>query len=363
MSGLQRRHALRRALGLGALWLGPRASIAGPGSDVDDGRAARAAGAQQPAAALHWRESVTLALGTRIWLRLAHINAAQADVALRAALVAVQRVDEAASLFRDDSALQSLNRHGALHHAPPELRALLHTALRAAEVSEGRFDPTVQPLWRTWYEAQGHMPGANALGAARARLGWREVDLGPRSIRLPRPGMALTLNGIVQGFAADQALAALQRHGVQHALIDTGEWWPLGHDPAGQPWRLGLAEPQRAPAAAPGVGEPSLARSRYLPDLLGDGRALACSSAETLRFTADGSEHHILDPRTGHSPRELAMVVVAARTAAWADALSKPLMMGSAAQALVLARRFGVDVLTVDKAGRRQASAGLRLAG
>ena len=363
MSGLQRRHALRRALGLGALWLGPGASISGPGSDVGDGRAARAAGAQQPGAALRWRESVTLALGTRIWLRLAHINAAQADAAMRAALVAVQRVDEAASLFRDDSALQSLNRHGTLHHAPPELRALLHTALRAAAVSEGRFDPTVQPLWRAWYEAQGHVPGANALGAARARLGWREVDLGPHSIRLPRPGMALTLNGILQGFAADQALAALQRHGVRHALIDTGEWRPLGHDPAGRPWRLGLAEPRRAHAtAAQGVAEPRSPRARRLPDLLGDGRALACSSAETLRFTADGNEHHILDPRTGHSPRELAMVVVAAGTAAWADALSKPLMMGSAAQAFVLARRFGVDVLTVDKAGRWQASAGLRLA-
>ena len=42
-----------------------------------------------------------------------------------------------------------------------------------------------------------------------------------------KPGMALTLNGIAQGYAGDLARAALQAHGIEHALIDTGEWSAL----------------------------------------------------------------------------------------------------------------------------------------
>ena len=42
---------------------------------------------------------------------------------------------------------------------------------------------------------------------------------------------------------------------VHYALLDTGEWAPLGQAPDGQPWQLGLADPRhsarllRSPAA------------------------------------------------------------------------------------------------------------------
>jgi thiamine biosynthesis lipoprotein len=51
-------------------------------------------------------------------------------------------------------------------------------------------------------------------------------------------------------------------------------------------------------------------------------------------------------------------VVVAAPSTTLADALTKVLFMGTPAQALAQAQRWGVDVVVVDKAGRLQASAG-----
>ena len=72
----------------------------------------------------------------------------------------------------------------------------------------------------------------------------------------------------------------------------------------------------------------------------------------------DDRDHHILDPHTGRSPPHLSAVVVAAHSTTMADALTKVLFMGTASQALALARRWGVDVVVVDKAGRLQASAG-----
>ena len=58
------------------------------------------------------------------------------------------------------------------------------------------------------------------------------------------------------------------------------------------------------------------------------------------------------------SPTHLAAVVVAAPSTTLADALTKVLFMGTPAQALAQAQRWGVDVVVVDKAGRLQASGG-----
>jgi thiamine biosynthesis lipoprotein len=159
--------------------------------------------------------------------------------------------------------------------------------------------------------------------------------------------MAVTLNGIAQGYAAEQARALLRAHGITAALLDCGEWAPLGAAPDGRPWQLGLASPRDS--------------ARVLRTLRADGRGIAVSTDATLRFgadPADNRDHHILDPHTGRSPPHLSAVVVAAPSTTLADALTKVLFMGTADQALVLARRWGVDVVAVDKAGRVQASAG-----
>jgi FAD:protein FMN transferase len=377
-SAITRREGLRWAIGLGTAALAGRPACA----------------AAAAAATLHWRETAMLALGTTAWLRVGHEDDKVAALALAAAAAAVHRVDAALSLFRPDSAISQLNRAGFLHAPPAELVQALRTALRVARLTAGAFDPTVQPLWRAWYEAhlQGQAPSARELQFKRSQLNWRGVEVSDTLIRLAQPGMALTLNGIAQGYAADCAGAALRQHGVQHALLDTGEWLPLGHSAQEQtPWRLAIADTRTGPridtrtdvpndlpthppaqtrATPPAGSVPATvatphraaAQQRRLPTVLADGRAIACSSDAKLAFSADRTEHHILDPRTGHSPRSLATVLVTAPSAAWADALTKPLFMAGAPQAMALAHRLGVDVLVVDKAGRWQASPGWRLA-
>jgi FAD:protein FMN transferase len=52
------------------------------------------------------------------------------------------------------------------------------------------------------------------------------------------------------------------------------------------------------------------------------GGAVASSGDYVQRFSADGTLHHIIDPRTGVSPPESAGVSVLAATAMDADALS-----------------------------------------
>jgi thiamine biosynthesis lipoprotein len=297
---------------------------------------------------LIWQDRPLQALGTDLWLRAAHRSAAMADAGLDAAVAAIRHVERHMSLFDANSAVSRLNRDGVLHQPHPDLVRVLRLAQTVSERSQGAFDVTVQPLWNAWFAAQkeGQMPTPQAVAAARARVGWRQLQITDQKISFARPGMGLTLNGIAQGFAADLAQKALRERGIEHALIDTGEWASLGLGPNAAPWTLGVADPRLEGA--------------LMASLLMDGRAIATSSDAHYRFAEGDRHHHIFDPRTGYSPPELASVTVAASTCAMADALTKVMFMGSAERALALAQAWGVGVLVIDKAGRQFISPDLK---
>ena len=303
---------------------------------------------------LVWRERALLGFGTTLWLRAAHHDARTIERALDAAVEAIRHVEAQMSLFDPNSAVSRLNRDGELHEPDADLLRVLQLARQVAARSAGTFDITVQPLWLAWAAARraGRTPTRQALSAARALVGWRGVEADAARVVLRRPGMAITLNGIAQGYAADLARARLAAHGIEHALLDTGEWAPLGHGPGGLPWTLAVADPRGGAGGA----------LQAVAALQAGGRSVATSSDAHTTFTADLRHHHIFDPRSGESPTGLASVTVLAPSCALADALTKVMFMGNTADALALAAHWGVDVLAVDKAGRWQASPGLRLA-
>jgi thiamine biosynthesis lipoprotein len=157
--------------------------------------------------------------------------------------------------------------------------------------------------------------------------------------------MQVTLNGIAQGFAADQAVAALQRAGIEHALVNTGEVGSLGHKANHAPWTVGIQHPRHDDAYA------AVARLA--------GRALSTSGDYATTFSADRRHHHIVDPRVGFSPTELASTTIVAPTALEADALSTAvLVLGADAGLRLVAERAGVDALVVFKDGRTRKTAG-----
>jgi FAD:protein FMN transferase len=321
----------------------------GAGAAMACPAAGAGAAAPAPGAALAWRERALRGFGTTLWLRAGHADAAVVDRGLDAAVASIRHVERLMSLFDPDSAVSRLNRDGVLRDPHADLVRVLRIARDVSAGSQGGFDVTVQPLWLLWQRATRaqRLPTPAELQAARACTGWRHLQVSDARIGFARPGMALTLNGIAQGYAADLAREALQAHGIADALLDTGEWQPLGRSPERDAWRLGIADPRDA--------------RRLLATLVSDGRAIACSSDDKLVFSTDRRHHHILDPHTGDSPPHLATAVVVAPSCALADALTKVAFMGRITDVPALAARWNVDMLAVDKHGRRVASAGLTL--
>jgi thiamine biosynthesis lipoprotein len=297
---------------------------------------------------LHWQDITFTGLGTVMSIRAAHTSVEALQLALQRARQVIAQVEDDMSLFRANSALSQLNRDGVLRKPPAQLLHVLQLSKRVAQQSQGAFDVTVQPLWQLYAQAQkdGRLPTSQQVEQAQRLVGWRYLDVAPTQITLRQPGMGVSLNGVAQGYAADLVKASLKRDGVLHALINTGEWSALGLADGQRPWMLGIAHPRGG--AHP--SEPWLARVAMR------GLSMATSADDQCTFSDDRVHHHIFNPHTGYSPQDIASVTVAAPDCAMADALTKVLFVAGYAQALHVAKAWGVPALVVNKTGEWKAS-------
>lgn len=267
---------------------------AGPGRALHRRRflAMSACALATPAAAgvrHHWRGT---ALGADVALTVRNGSPAAAQAFFAEALRSLRAIERQFSLFQG-SELRRLNALGRLPHPSADMLAVLRQVGRIHEATGGVFDPTVQPLWEARRLGQDE-------AAAAALVGWGNVHLDPQEIRLARPGMALTLNGIAQGFAADCLAEIATRHHLNEVLIDAGEARALGS----APWI--------AQIEAPG--------GHVVRDLALRDRALATSAAYGTRIGPRGDRPHIVGP-LGQEPR-WSLVSISADSAMLADALS-----------------------------------------
>lgn len=254
------------------------------------------------------------ALGAPATLVLNHENRAEAERLLRRVMAEVSRLEDIFSPFREGSALAELNRTGVLAAPPSEMVELLDLCRRFHGLAEGAFDPTIQPLWllharhfsRDGADPAG--PSARDMRKALALVGFDRVHFDRNRISLPQRGMALTLNGVAQGYVTDRIVALLRDAGVTSSLVDMGENRAIGANAQGAPWRIGLAQSEDATR----------------PDMVLDiiDRAVATSAGAGFHFDSAGRFGHILDPRTGLTASRYARISVVADDAATADALS-----------------------------------------
>ncbi|MGB8621778.1 MAG: FAD:protein FMN transferase [Paracoccaceae bacterium] len=260
------------------------------------------AGARGEAAVAEWRG---IALGAGASLRLVGVEIDAAREIFHAVEAELSRLESIFSLFRKDSALALLNRTGRLDAPPPDLLELLTLSGAVHDSTGGMFDPTVQPLWALYAEHAG-IPDVAALSEARGRVGWKNVRVDEDSIRFDRPGMALTLNGIAQGYITDCVARLLRSRGMRDVLVDMGEIAGLGRRSGDGPWRVGISAPD----------------GRIVERVTLSERALATSAPLGTVLDTAGSVGHILDPYSGKPVTTRALASVTADRAALADALS-----------------------------------------
>lgn len=234
---------------------------------------------------------------------------------LEAALIAeVDRLEQLASRFREDSEISAVNRSaGEWCDASWDFVEVLSASLDAAGATDGLVSPLLGAQvdhagYRSWRE--GIAPAAAAT--AGAVPDWRDIAIHPAGaharVRIP-DGAQLDLGAVAKGWLADRLAGLVEQICEVDVIADMGgdlsirartEPWVVGVEPGphGQPENLAI---ERAGLATSGT-----ARRQW-------------------RTPTGAMAHHIIDPRTGRpadvvwsSATVLAADATAANTAATA---------------------------------------------
>lgn len=288
-----------------------------------------------------WRGT---AMGADATITLAGLAPGEADAALDAALAEIERLEKLFSLHDPRSSLSRLNASGTLLRPTRDFLELMALSGRIFSLTDGAFDPTVQPLWRLYAESYGDVnapraPSIEEIAARRALIGFGNVTWSAEKISFATPGMALTLNGIAQGFITDSVTEILRGRRLTSALINLGEYRAIGNHPDKGPWQIGIQDPR----AADGIVE-----IVALTD-----QAVATSGAYGARFAPGAAANHLIDPGTGESANRYLSVSVRHASAGIADGLSTAFSCMSVADIHEAAAHFGdCAVLLVHDDGR-----------
>jgi FAD:protein FMN transferase len=257
-----------------------------------------------------------IALGAKAEINLLHQDLDKARDLFRLVESEIRRLEAIFSLYKEDSELVRLNREGELFAPSLEMVELLSLSKQVHTQTNGAFDPTVQPLWDHYAR---WATGANTVEtedftSALERVNLESVVISPAEIRFLLPGMAMTLNGIAQGFITDRVAALLSAHGCSDVVVDLGEISAKGSAQIAD----GLNSDGWPVTLRPDAQRPNAQAKVTLAN-----RAVASSAKSGTTFDQGGRNSHILDPRTGMPvENEVVAASVIARTAAIADGLS-----------------------------------------
>lgn len=255
-------------------------------------------------------------MGTIAEIAVVHHDRSTAQAAIHDAIEALRWTDMHISRFRPDSEIGTINRNAGRESVvvTRETADVVNSAMRWANATDGVFDPAMGHASELWNIGTRETPPSSAeirRHAGRRLFTSVEISMtnGAPSVGLRSAEAALDLGGIAKGFGVDRAVAALRRHGIEHALVSAGgDLYALGESPDGRPWKIGIRSPND-PATIDRTFELS-------------NRAVATSGDYMQYFEFGGRRyHHLLDPRTGAPvERTASSVTVIASSCIDADA-------------------------------------------
>lgn len=269
-------------------------------------------------------------MGVRVDLILYAEEESRAERAARAAFARFAELDAIMSDYRVDSELSrlsSMSGKGKIK-VSEDLFRVLEFAQKVSRFSEGGFDVTCGPVVSLWREARKakKLPNRNALQKALSKTGWKKMALDKQTstVELKTIGMKLDLGGIAKGYACDEALFELKKHGIKIALVEAGGDIAVSQPPPGEKgWRIVIRGFHRKPLFLSNCG--------------------ISTSGDIYQFVEiNGKRYsHIVDPRTGLGLTNRLQVTVIAKNAMTSDSLATALCVLGEKEGKKLAKTFG----------------------
>lgn len=295
----------------------------------------------------------TYALGTVITINLFD----EGDDELMTRLI--ERVTEIEKLMSAQQGTSEISAVTAMAGKAPVLVSeetfeVIKRALYYAELSDGKFDPTIGPVISLWNigTEEARLPEQSEIDAALKYVDYTKVVLNEedQSVYLPEEGMSLDLGGIAKGYAADEVAKILDQEGVDKAMINLGgNVYAYGIKDSKEPWKVAVQTPYDT-------------RSTYFGYVELVNKTVVTSGPYERYFEEDGEiYHHIFDATTGYPVKgETVSVSIIAENSMDADALSTLLFTMTPEEGLELIESMSdIECIYVDYEYGLKLSSGL----
>jgi len=296
-------------------------------------------------------------MGNRFEITVVHEDEAWAQARIDDAIAEIRRIERLLTTFNEESETNRINRYAGIMpvKVSDEIIALIQRANRISRLTQGAFDITYGGVDKSLWNFDTHMtalPDADTARKMVKLINFRHVivDETAGTIFLKEKGMRIGFGGIGKGYAAECAKKTLQRLGVSSGIVNAaGDLSVWGHQPNGQAWTVGIANPDHVQR---------LFSSLQLSDM-----AIATSgNYEKYVFIGGKRYSHTIDPRTGLPVSGIKSVSILCPNAEIADALTTPVMvMGIKAGLDMINQIRGIGCIIIDDDNQLFTSQNIRI--
>ena len=298
-----------------------------------------------------WLHEDADVMGTRISVELFHDDPVIARQGADAVMAEMHRIDQTMSPWIDTSGIARLNREAAERpvKVSEELFELIQRSLDFSELTAGAFDVTFASVGYLYDYRKGLRPDDAERRQATDLINYQHLRLdgNQHTIAYDKPGIRIDLGGIAKGHAVDRSIALLISMGIRQALVTAGGDSRTIGERWNRPWNIGVRDPDNADQLVAVIPLRNVAVS---------------TSGDYQRYFEENGVryHHIIDPATGDSARELRSVTIIGPDATTTDALSTSVFVLGLEQGMHLVNRLpDIDAILVDARGRLHYSDGL----
>lgn len=303
------------------------------------------------AARAEWFSEQADKMGTRMEVQVWHEDGREARRLIAAAMAEFDRIEARMSTYRPDSEISMVNDRAAAGPVAisEELYGIVGRSIELSELSGGAFDITYDSVGQLYDFRRRVRPSEEEIRAHLPQISYRHIVLEPagRTIRFTTPGTRINLGGIAKGYSVERVIALLRAAGVRHALATAGGDTRLLGDHRGQPWVIGIRDPDDG--------------DKLITRLALDDEAIS-TSGDYERFFDEGGKryHHILDPKTGKSASGVRSVTIVGPDAVMTEGLTKTVFIKGPEQGLAVVESLGdYEAVIVDDRRRVFFSKGL----
>ncbi len=271
-------------------------------------------------------------MGNRFEISIHSDDKVWAEECIDEAIPEIKRIEKLLTTFSEDSQTNDINRNAGIRpvKVDREVFDLIGRSLKISELTQGAFDISYgsidKSLWN-FDENMTSLPDPQLARDSVRLINYRNLVLDENNctVFLKEKGMRIGFGGIGKGYAADMARKHMQSKGVESGIVNAaGDLITWGNQPDGQPWTIGIADPDQ--------------RQVPFSTLNISNMAVATSGNYEKYVIIDGKKYsHTIDPATGLPVSGIKSVSVICPSAELADAMATPIM--------VMGIRVGIDLI------------------